>query len=269
MALTEPQKSLLLEVASRLAARDYASLSYLQDVPFIEEREGPDGALLTVRAEAREEEASDRMLVIPVELWRGKDVHWIHVFVHPDGRRRIDSEVCSNASVATAMRRDLTATSVLSRIRRAFPTREGNREEYFPEESKDGVSEHWQVRRFLEPKDWDAISVEDLQMYQGDEQAILAFLTPKGFRYYLPAFLSISLQVIERSPALAGAVIFYLTPRDSDDKAKRDVERYADLTSAQREAVRAWLKYVNALKEQVESYSLRPDVALARYWDQP
>jgi hypothetical protein len=164
------------------------------------------------------------------------------------------------------MQRDLTASAVLSRIKKAFPATGGNRAEYFPAESNDGVSEYWQVRSFLEPKNWDAISSEDLRAYQGDEQAILAFLTPVGFRYYLPAFLSIGLNAIDSYPGLAGAVIFYLTPSDGNDDAKRDIERYSAFTPAQKDAIRAWLEYVDSQKERVKSYSLRADVALARYW---
>lgn len=166
------------------------------------------------------------------------------------------------------MQHDQTAQAVLSRIKKAFPARAANREEYFPPESKDGVSEYWQVRKFLERKDWDAITAEDLQEYEGDEQAILAFLSPKGFRYYLPAFLSIALQVIDRYPALAGAVIYFLTP-DGDKDRERDIERYADLTPAQCEAIRDWLRYVDSVKGRVSSYSIRADLALARYWDRP
>jgi hypothetical protein len=92
----EQEKELLIEVANRLAARGYESLSHLRDIPFIEERKAADGSLLTVRAEAREEENGERMLTIPVELWRGKQVCWIHLFVHPDGRTRVDSQICFN-----------------------------------------------------------------------------------------------------------------------------------------------------------------------------
>jgi hypothetical protein len=169
--------------------------------------------------------------------------------------------------VSKAMQPELTASSVLSLIKRAFPTNVPDRGEFFPADSTDGVSEYWQVRRFLEHKDWDAISAEDLQSYKGDEQAILAFLTPKGFRYYLPAFMSIALEVINYYPALAGAVIFYLTPSDSKADAKGDIERYSHLTSAERAAIRAWLKYVDHHKDQVPSYTLKADVALARYWN--
>jgi hypothetical protein len=164
--------------------------------------------------------------------------------------------------------RDPMAHAVLSRIRKAFPTRGGNWEEYFPPASKNGVSEYWQVRSFLEGKDWDAITAQDLRKYAGDEQAILAFLTPKGFRYYLPAFLSIGLEVIDHYPALAGAVIFFLTPSGGKE-GNRDIERYADITPAQCEAIRDWLKYVDSQKERVGSYSMKADVALARYWDRP
>ena len=168
-----------------------------------------------------------------------------------------------------AMRDDLTVDVVSSRVRKAFPTRAENRNEHFPPESADGVSEYWQVRQFLAGKDWDAITAQDLQAYQGDEQAILAFLTPKGFCYYLPAFLLIALNVIGHYPALAGAVIFYLTLSHSDDDAKRDIGRYSMFTAQQRDAIRTWLKYVDSQKTGVKSYTLRADVALARYWDRP
>jgi hypothetical protein len=154
-----------------------------------------------------------------------------------------------------------------SKIKTAFPVKQRNRAGYFTTQSTDGVSEYWQVRQFLEGKDWDEITAEDLRNeYEGDEQAILAFLSAEGFRYYLPTFLSIALDVLEQRPAFVGSILFYLTPSNDPEEAERDIDRYAGFNADQREAIRAWLGYINEKKAAVTSYSLRPEVALARYW---
>jgi hypothetical protein len=94
--ISAAEKALLLDAAKRLAARGYAELSYLQDIPHIEERKAADGALLTIRAEARDGGDGDFKLIVPIELWRGKDVHWIHLFVDRDEEVRVDEELCTN-----------------------------------------------------------------------------------------------------------------------------------------------------------------------------
>jgi len=91
--MTEPDRKVLNEVADKLAALGYEFLSSLQFIPHVEERRDPNGFKLTIRGEARDE---DGKLVIPLELWRGKEVWWIHLFVEPSGRVRIDREVCTN-----------------------------------------------------------------------------------------------------------------------------------------------------------------------------
>lgn len=166
------------------------------------------------------------------------------------------------------MDRDLARDAVRSKIERAFPVKQGNRAGYFTAQSNDGVSEYWQVRQFLEGRDWDQITAKDLRdNYEGDEQAILAFLSADGFRYYLPAFLSIALDVLEERPAFVGSVLFYLTPSNDPEQTKEDIDRYAGFRADQRDAIRAWLEYINQKKVAVKSYSLRPEVALGRYWN--
>jgi hypothetical protein len=86
-------RRVLDQVAERLAARGYESLSNLQYIPHLEEVKDEDGSTLTIRAEARLEGNS---LIIPIELWRGRDVCWIHLFVEPEGNVRIDRELCTN-----------------------------------------------------------------------------------------------------------------------------------------------------------------------------
>jgi len=91
--MTESDRKILNEVADQLATREYEFLSALQYVPHIEEHKDTDGFKVTIRAEARDEDGS---LVIPIELWRGRDVWWIHLLVSRDGTVRIDRDVCTN-----------------------------------------------------------------------------------------------------------------------------------------------------------------------------
>lgn len=157
---------------------------------------------------------------------------------------------------------------VLAEIRRAFPAGRDKPETFFPPQSADGVSEYWQVRKFLEQKDWDVITKDQLQAdYRGDEQAMLAFLSPEGFRYYLPAFLTIGMDAIRDHPPFVDSTIFYLTPSDQKGQKEMDIERYSSFTAAQKSAIRSWLRYVDRHKSVARAYVLRPDVALARYWE--
>jgi hypothetical protein len=93
--MTESDRKILNEVADQFADREYEFFSALQYMPYIEERTDAAGFKLTIRAEARDEDGS---LVIPIELWRGRDVWWIHLFVNRHGKVRIDRHVCTNPS---------------------------------------------------------------------------------------------------------------------------------------------------------------------------
>ena len=78
------------------------------------------------------------------------------------------------------------------------------------------------VTVFHRGKTWREITLRHLlDDYAGDPTACLAFMTPEGWRYYLPAYPLIALQPDE-ADAIADAVVGALThPRDSESRRKR------------------------------------------------
>ena len=125
------------------------------------------------------------------------------------------------------------------------------------------------VTAFHRGKAWPAITLGHLRDdYAGDSTACLAFMTPEGWRYYLPAYLLIALQP-EEADAIGEAVVGSLThPRARVDSftrvatdlglepeavliehSKRFVDRISGLTAAELEAARAVLEWLAAWEE--------------------
>ena len=126
------------------------------------------------------------------------------------------------------------------------------------------------VTAFHRGKPWKEITLRHLvDDYAGDPTACLAFMTPEGWRYYLPAYLLIALQPDEAG-AIADAVVGTLThPRARTAAFKRVavdlglepeavlaahtdrfVNRVSRLTTAELEAVRAVLDWLAAWEEK-------------------
>jgi hypothetical protein len=120
------------------------------------------------------------------------------------------------------------------------------------------------VARFHRGKQWREITLTHLrEEYAGDATACLAFMTPDGWRYYLPAYLLIALEWDE-ADAVGDAVIGNLThPRDLSEsyarvahdlglepesvlrgQVARFEERLSGLGEAELQAARALLVYV-------------------------
>jgi hypothetical protein len=124
------------------------------------------------------------------------------------------------------------------------------------------------VTRFHRGKHWREITLQHLREYEGDATACLAFMTPQGWRYYLPAYVLIALEW-EKADAVGDAVVGNLThpralaesyARVADDlglereevlrgQTARFEERVSGLDHAEVEAVRAVLAYVAELTD--------------------
>jgi hypothetical protein len=120
------------------------------------------------------------------------------------------------------------------------------------------------IARFHRGKRWPEITLDHLRTgYPGDPTACLAFMTPEGWRYYLPAYLTIALDW-EAADAIGEAVVGNVThPRAlaaSLTRVARDLgqppeavlrahaarfeERVAPLDPAEADAVRAVLRHL-------------------------
>jgi hypothetical protein len=122
------------------------------------------------------------------------------------------------------------------------------------------------VARFHAGKRWPEITLDHLRTgYAGDPTACLAFMTPEGWRYYLPAYLTLALDW-EAADAIGDAVVSNVThprapamaealarvardlgqPREEMLRAHaaRFEARVAGLSPAEAEAIRAVLGYL-------------------------
>jgi len=102
--------------------------------------------------------------------------------------------------------------------------------------------------------------------YSGDASATIAFMAPEGFRYYLPAFLSMSLDL---NSEIVDSVMYNLTPPDPHKTDFLDWfrSRVEGLSADERAAVIYTLRYLSAQYDR-EDYPYNPArEALERYWD--
>lgn len=133
-------------------------------------------------------------------------------------------------------------------------------------------SEYGQIERFLQRfTSWREICREALRSYEGDETAILSFLSPNAFRYYLPAFLTVALQSTLEEPKFVYAVNSSLLlpkvrkPQDSEIVLVRK-SKFTALTENEHQVVKRYLESLAAV-ELDDDFGATS--ALKSYWRQP
>ena len=125
------------------------------------------------------------------------------------------------------------------------------------------------IRTFFKGKHWRDINLEWLNReYSQDPSACLGFMTPQAFRYYLPAYLLISIDNFTESDVIPEATVWKLTaPEHAGSDMDRFMERMEGLTKKQVQAIRTFLEFWKA--EHVQDHESRNDsvIALQRYWN--
>lgn len=82
------------------------------------------------------------------------------------------------------------------------------------------------------------------------EYAALAFLSPAGFRHFLPAYLSWALRHPDGGAAVVGSTIFALAPMDGDPRLREFMlSKLALFDDSQRAAVVAFLEAMAAFED--------------------
>jgi Family of unknown function (DUF6714) len=84
------------------------------------------------------------------------------------------------------------------------------------------------------------------------EYAALSFLSPDGFRHFIPAYMGFTLRHLESGAAAVDSTIWSLSPVFYDDEGLKDyvVSKFASLTDGQRAAVVAFLEAVRELGDE-------------------
>jgi hypothetical protein len=97
------------------------------------------------------------------------------------------------------------------------------------------------ISEFLRGRDWRGLTLERLRSeYAGDEAALLSFVTPEAFRFYLPAFLLICLREYDRADILIDNTFLHLCTTDigSSEPTQKSELRLKLLDKAQLTAAR-------------------------------
>ena len=78
------------------------------------------------------------------------------------------------------------------------------------------------------------------------EYAALSFLSPDGFRHFIPAYMGFTLRRLDSGAAAVDSTIWSLAPVFYEDTAIKDftVSKFASFTDSQRAAVMAFLEAV-------------------------
>ena len=84
------------------------------------------------------------------------------------------------------------------------------------------------------------------------EYAALAFLSPDGFRHFIPAYMSFTLRRLDSGAAAVDSTIWSLAPVFYEDEALKDftASKVSTLTDEQRAAVIAFLEAVTELGDE-------------------
>lgn len=106
-----------------------------------------------------------------------------------------------------------------------------------------------QVAAFLQSRTWNDLTLPVLRGYHGDPSAMLAFLSPKAFRYYLPAFLLAVIRDFRRADMLVDTTLAAVAPSTtlsgSEHLLAHGMEKLSELSLDESNAICAWLGFLN------------------------
>lgn len=162
----------------------------------------------------------------------------------------------------------MTPRLLIARIERAFGgvRREGGLTLPETQVIKRGGTEadRRKARSSVTDKRWQEVSDEEIEKHGN----ALAYLDPKGFRYYLPAYMRWSLRHLDsRKTDPLNAAIYALSPSANPEVTKRNAERWALFTPMQCHMIFKFLTFmVGQYDSAVDAYMAR--LALEAHWQQ-
>jgi uncharacterized protein DUF6714 len=140
--------------------------------------------------------------------------------------------------------------------------------------------ESWEIKSALKGRHWRDLSFESLDHLR----EALTFLSPEGFRFYLPAFMIILIMDYYRADITDIVVIGRLTLPCASDFERTHQQRFAEyyrsgeaehwffervsgFNEAQSKVIRQFLEYMrDAHGVEFRAANREPETAIERYW---
>jgi hypothetical protein len=123
-------------------------------------------------------------------------------------------------------------------------------------------SEAVDIADFLKGRRWQDLRLDELVR---NHESVF-FMTPEAIRYYLPAFLVVSVLHYQGANPIPSTLLFLLRlPKDAEDRSRFQT-RFRSFGKPQRDAIKAFLEYLR--DEQAEDF-LQADEAseLLGWWN--
>lgn len=122
--------------------------------------------------------------------------------------------------------------------------------------------EYAEIAAAFKGRTWSSLDLEFLRYHH----ASLFFLTPEAYRYFLPAYLRVSVLSYRKADLIPGSVLYSLTPPADPGPDKDEfLSRVATLSQGQKRVIRRFLEY---LRDAHRGGFLRGEInrPLNRYW---
>jgi hypothetical protein len=123
--------------------------------------------------------------------------------------------------------------------------------------------EHWEsvkIPKILTGKNWKAVSPEEIFELRFN----LSHFTPEAFCFYLPAYIISSLNKDYGGDIIEG-VIFSLDPQEEQgDKRNEFLSKVEKLSTEQKAAVSAFVKFFS----ETETHLVSSDLRTQQFWEQ-
>lgn len=126
--------------------------------------------------------------------------------------------------------------------------------------------EYSYVATYFKGRKWTDVTCDGLwNDYPGPPDACLAFMSPEGCVYYLPAFLMILINNYKEADVVADTAINFIIPNDAEYFLEWQTERYKLLSYPQREVLTKFLSFV--ANSHPDDYDLQQLESAYEYWN--
>ena len=127
-------------------------------------------------------------------------------------------------------------------------------------------SEYSYVADYFKGKHWKDITLPRLRDdYPGPHDACLSFMSPEAFRFYLPAYMVITINDYKEADTAGDAAMFAVTPPADRSLVPWWQERISGFNAKQRSAIRSFLEYVD--EKHAQDFPVHGPKDALFYWD--
>jgi hypothetical protein len=144
--------------------------------------------------------------------------------------------------------------TVLAEIEKAFAEVARPDDDHIVVASSAASLEGQEIRRDFASRDWRSLRVEELRRHSSS----LFLLTPEAFRYFLPAYMSVSISDREKADVIPETLVFAFDPdAGSPESSAYKAQLLQSLTPAQKRTIGGFLGWLETADDPRSADAVR------------